>query len=764
MEETVESIKSLAEHILPKQPYYLSLFPTRKYQVSQTDRLDEETIIPLQYSTLVGGEADRGVLLTRAYYSIQEEPNSSNAPAPTTLKVDPNKPRKKVSLKDYKNKKADGDSPPKQEDKVKEKEQSNGLYTIKEKEEGRKQAEPVSKAMDSRRDGKKSALNAKVEATRQRSRSPELRKRLADGDEGPKPTKRVKLEDVTLNGTTRPSKDTNSQKSVRSIPLGKNESKDVRMSSATNGKLAPSNSNLRTGSLKHSSQTNGHGKGHAGQMAHKKTLSSGEPISKTVPRLLSPLHIADLSVDKSSGTFKESILENRPSPKKKITDMNSSNSSNGSNSTITLKNSSSGRDRDLSPGPKRRRVPPLLSPTLPPIVMEELARMEAKLGTPSKESSQKSGQVSDSSVTVKKPTQSIKEEAIHVENKQEERASSFIVTMKYRKRNAKTIERLLNLPSGGKKKAEGLKRDDRTRREASGSVEPGTARKRPRTTDPEPVKRPKTSDTLRPSTPPKQSTAMSRIASNSSQAGTPGAANSLTPSSQLPAEKRRDPITQEKLQRAQRLHGGHKFFMELGTKLKHERDAIMKNKDGVQERERQTAVAAGIQSLLSYMYAVKLQSDALDLERLPRRAQAWREILPLFRVARADCARHPQLVALLLRIQGICTHYMQRTLWFLQSEADIADKFLSITREEAEIWRTADHARRKLGVLDNEFEPWDGGAVGQLIDRLGPWSTPEEAIPVTLEIMRIVITMDGSWKAHDELTKIGRALVSNPSV
>ncbi|KAJ8119600.1 hypothetical protein O1611_g10572 [Lasiodiplodia mahajangana] len=268
------------------------------------------------------------------------------------------------------------------------------------------------------------------------------------------------------------------------------------------------------------------------------------------------------------------------------------------------------------------------------------------------------------------------------------------------------------------------------------------------------------SDSLRPSTPPKQSTAMSRIASNSSQVGTPGAANSLTPSAQLPSEKRREPIPAEKLQRAQRLHSHHKRYMDLGTKLKHERDAIMKNKAGVQEREHQIAVAAGIQSLLLYMHAVKLQSDALDLERLPRRPQSWREILPLFRVVRSDCNRSVPLTALLFRIQGICTNYMGRALWFLPNEPDVADKLVPILRDEAELWRSADYTRRKLGTYDGGSDPSDGGPAGKLIDRIGPWTTPEEAIPITLEVMRNVIHIDGPWKPMDELVKIGRSIAN----
>ncbi|KAI1425624.1 hypothetical protein F5Y12DRAFT_363378 [Xylaria sp. FL1777] len=754
MEEAAKSIESLAEQILPKQPYYLSLSPTRKYQIRPDEgRLDEQDTRHLQYTTLVGGEADRGVLITRAYFTVREEPNSSsNAPTPITLKVDPNKPRKKVSLKDYRNKKVEGDSPPKLE--VKEK--PNGLSTIKEREEIKKRPEPNSKDMDSRRDVKKSIANVKVEV-RHHSPSPERRKRVTEADDGPKPAKRVKVEDATPNGiTARPFKDATSQKSVRSIPSVKNEAKDMKLSSVTNGRPASSNSALRAASPKHTSQVNGHGKT-SGQATHKRAVSNGEPVSKAVPRLLSPLFIGDLSLEKSADTVKENTSESRPSPRKRPVDA----------STLKAQLKKSRNDREPSPSVKKRKVlPPLLSPTLPPIVMDELARVEKKQqDTPSKEVSLKNSQVSDSSVVVKKLPKSTREETIHVDNKRE--SAQYIVTLKYKKRQTKTIERLLNLPPGGKKKTDGLKRDDHAPRESSGSVEPGTARKRPRTTADtiEAQKRPKTSDTLRPSTPPKQSTAMSRIASNSSQVDTPGAANSLTPSTHPSIERRRDgdrPREADRL-RAQRYHAAHKFFMDIGRRLKHERDGIMKTKEKVPEREHQIAVAAGIQSLVSYIYAVNFYTDALELERSPRYIQPWREILPLFSVVRTDCSKNVQLMALVLRIQAIFMSYMRRVLGHLPNEPDIGEKFIRLGKDELEMWRAADHARRKLGTYDGRSSTSDGGAVGKLIDRLGPWITPEDIIPLALEVLRNVLYIDGPWKPIDELAKIGRPLANGVS-
>ncbi|KAI1809497.1 hypothetical protein GGS20DRAFT_284067 [Poronia punctata] len=756
MEKSAKSIKQLADQILPRQPFYLSLSPTRKYRIHPDEkRLDEQDIRHLQFTSLVGGEADRGVLITRGYFDVREEPNSRNAPMAATRQVDPNKPRKKVTLKDYRSKKAEGGSTPKAADK--EKEKPNGLSTIGE-EEGRKRTDTAVQEMDNGRDTKKPTATMKVEAARHRSPSPERKKRPVDTDDGTRAVKRAKVEDATPNGTApRPSKDLPAQvqRSAKPIPHGKNEVKDARPLPTVNGKSVTSSSTLRSASPRPNLQANGLSKSSSnGPSMHKRAISNNEPASKAVPRLLSPLSIDGLSLDKSSDRVKEPPSEPRPSPKKRPAE------------PVNLKPPPKRmkEDREPSPNAKKRRVlPPLLSPTLPPIVMDELARMKTKSGTPSKESKeggQRSSQGSDSSVVVKKSAKSTREDMIHVETRKEEPAS-LVVVMKYKKRQAKTIERLLNLPSGQKKKTEMLRKEERLR-ESSVAVESSTARKRPPTTTNSHVaaKRPRTSENLRPSTPPKQSIAMSRMASNSSQVGTPGATNGLTPSTQIPLERRREPIAPEKLQRAHKLHREHKSFMELGTKLKHQRDAIMKSKGPPPDAEYQVALSAGIQSLLSYMHALSLLSDALDLEQQPRRPHTWREVMPLFRVIRADCSKNMQLSALVLRIQGICMNYMSRSFWFLPSKQEMAEQIVTDNKHEWEVWRSADQMRKKLGTCMNGSDSGDGGLVGKLIDRLGPWSTPEEAIPISLEVMRKTLRLDRPFKPADDLVKVGRSLVN----
>ncbi|KAL7624394.1 hypothetical protein AAE478_005958 [Parahypoxylon ruwenzoriense] len=738
MEEATKTIETLAKNILPPKAHYLSLDTTRYRPHSDEKRLEEQDIRPLQYTTFIS-DADRGILLTRADFDVREDPmNSSNATnTPIPRKTDPNRPKTKLSLKDYKNRKKspDDELPPKLVV------QANKLHPPL-----KKLPDSTTKDMEDRRNARKDIADAKPdaksEARRQRSPSPEKRKRIAEADQDSKPIKRSRVENATPSSTSsRPPRDSNAQKPERQAPLEKKQLKDARAVPITNGRLSLNSTGNKGVSPKPDAQLNGTQKHIASKdKAHKKTDSSTN--SKTsVPPLLSPIDISDY--------INSEPKPPRPSPKKKPLDSNN----------LKPPSKKSRDDREPSPSPKKRKVPPLLSPTLPPIVLEELAK--ANKSTSSKDSSQRSSQISESPKSQKKAGKpSKREETIHVDSNKGQR-ESLLVTMKYKKRNAKTVERLLALPPGGKKKSDLLKKDDRAVRDRSDSLEPGTARKRPIPTidTSEASKRPRTSESLRPSTPPRQSSAMTRVASNSSQAGTPGVVNG-TPAAQ-PPERRRQPVDPEKVQR---LQSRASDYIQLATKLKHERDAVLKQPtEGASERDRQVAIAAGVQCLVSFLLGFKLQSDASDLERRPHSTRAFRELLALFRVTRTDCARHHSLTALILRLQGVCLVQIGRIMWSYPYDPEVAKDILANSKEQQETWRLADNARRAMGVYDGSPKSEDGGSIGKLIDRLGPWTIPEEAIPVTLEVLRKLMQGNGSWKPAEALNKVGHSATNGIS-
>ncbi|KAI1139699.1 hypothetical protein F5Y05DRAFT_330477 [Hypoxylon sp. FL0543] len=735
MEEATKTIEKLVKNILPPQPHFLSLDTTRRYRPHADDkRLEEQDIRPLQYSTFLS-DADRGILLTRAYFDVREEPvNPTNATdTATPRRNDPNRPKTKLSLKDYKNrrKSPDGEEPPK-----------SSTQPTKANAPSKSLPDPVAKDMEGHRDVKKGTPDPKhipkPEARRHRSPSPERKKRFAEAEQDSKPVKRTKVESGTPNSTSsRPSKDHTPIKSERQVSSEKKLLKDSRALPITNGKSALNSTGNKGVSPKPATQVNGSHKLVKSKDGTEKKASSNS-ISKApyVPPLLSPIDMSDYIDDDPNIP--------RPNAKKKPADL----------SSLKPPLKKSREDREPSPSPQKRKVPPLLSPTLPPIVLEELAKTN-KL-TPSKDSSQRNSQTSDSSGGQKKAAKpSKREETIHVDSNKGQR-DSLIVTLKYKKRIAKTVERLLALPPGGKKKSELLKKDDRAARDRSDSLEPGTARKRPvpATDVSEAIKRPKPSESTRPTTPPRQSSAMTRVASNSSQAGTPGVVNGLTPATQ-PPERRRPPADPEKVQR---VLARASTFIQLATRLKHERDAVLKRPtEGVSDRDRQVAIAAGIQCLVSFLLGFKLQSDASDLERKPASTRSLRELLALFRVTRTDCARHNSLTALILRLQGICLVHIGRIMWSYPYDQEFANQIVTNSKDQQETWRLADNARRSMGVYDGSSKSDDGGSIGRLIDRLGPWTIPEEAIPVTLEILRKVMQASGPWKPAEALMKVGHS-------
>ncbi|KAI1084476.1 hypothetical protein F5B20DRAFT_297862 [Whalleya microplaca] len=774
MDEATNTIQSLVKNILPTKAHYLSLDATRRYRPHPDEkRLEEQAVRPLQYTTFVS-DADRGVLLTRAYFSIRED-NAISAPMPRS---EPNKPKVKLSLKDYASKKRspNGDSPSKTTA------QPAKLDAPKEKEEPDKVPDPITKKMETHRDTKKSVPYVKPESRRSRSPSPGRRKRGAEAEQDPRPVKRNKVESAMSSlANSRSAKDGTLKKADRPTPLDKKPPKDPRSLPTVNGKSALSNSGNRDASPKPNSQVNGFQKSGASKDGVQKRENESTTNGKTsVPPLLSPINMSDF-VDKDP----------RPSPRKKPADANN----------LKVPPKKPRDDREPSPTPRKRKIPPLLSPTLPPVIAEELAKELAKDAaklnrTPLKDTNSKSGQVSDSPASQRTATKSSQgEKTIHVDNKKEEyrkedykvdrkkedrqieeyqkeepkkeERKSLKVKLKYKKSIAKRIERLLALPPRRNKKTDALKKDERSVRDRSDSLEPSTARKRPPavTANSEPAKRPKTSDTLRPSTPPRQSSAMARVASNSSQAGTPGIGNNSTPATQ-PPERRRPPVD---LERVQKLQSRGSLFVTLGTKLKHQRDAIMKrpaegDKVSVSDRDRQIAMASGIQSVVSYLYGFKLQGDGYDLERGSRPTRPLRELLLLFRVTRTDCAKDNVLLALVLRIQGICLVYLGRAMCTSPNDPESIKDIFPNCREQQEVWRLADIARRAIGVYDGSAKSDDGGSIGKLIDRLGPWTSPEEAIPVTVEILRRVIPANGSWKPAEALSRVGPFATNGVSV
>lgn len=104
MEAAAKQVKLLSQRILPDRPHHLSLSPDARYKVSPDAQAPEEYIHRrLQYMTFIS-DCDRGVLLTRPYYDMREEPPTPSARETPASSRSDKKPATKMSLTDYKNK------------------------------------------------------------------------------------------------------------------------------------------------------------------------------------------------------------------------------------------------------------------------------------------------------------------------------------------------------------------------------------------------------------------------------------------------------------------------------------------------------------------------------------------------------------------------------------------------------------------------------------------------------------------------------------
>lgn len=737
MEAAAKSIKSLVS-VLPDRPHQLSISSDSRYHLPPNDtRLEEDAIRPLQYMTYLFG-VDRGLLLTRAYSDIRDE--ESHAPKPTRPPLDPNKPKTKVSLSDYKKKKQETNSvdsnTPTPISKPASKSADKDRNPVLKKEES-----PSVDSMLKQATLKKAhpSLPPKPDVRRPGAEpSPERKKRPSDVVEE-RSIKRTKIEG-TPTALPRVSSKSHTPSRAPERPNGHDRklSKELKPSPmpATNGRPVLSNSSTRGVSPRPSSQVNGHSQKSSTGRDITPKKEKAKPSSKelkSIPMLspLGPELGSRIPGYENSPRVKPADKEIKPQ----------------------LKRQREEGEASSTPKSTKLALPPLLSPTLPPVVREAQAAGEKESGQQkdsTKDPGQRNSPFIDTPGSAKKaPVKSTKEDTAQIEVKKERREepATKVVKLKYPKRLAKTIYRLLALAP--KKKSdvpkrellEPPKRDDRTGRERSNSLEPpstATARKRPRTaTDageqPSAMKRPRTSEVAQPSTPSKHTTAMQRVASASSQAGTPGNANNLTPAAPIPDLRRSASVDPEK---ASRLRQQHATLTALGTRLKHKRDRIAKGEGG-SERDKKALMAIDLQSIVAYMAGFKAMDEMRDAERKLREPNMWRSLQPLMRVYKADINNSTQLTALLLRLNCIVQLWHGRSLVSLGPDnTNNARELFQNARDQEQWWRFADDARKRLEDTQS------GDDVAKLIDRLGPWSSSEEVVGVTLKILRKVSRAD----------------------
>ncbi|KAM0277911.1 hypothetical protein ACHAQH_005454 [Verticillium albo-atrum] len=371
----------------------------------------------------------------------------------------------------------------------------------------------------------------------------------------------------------------------------------------------------------------------------------------------------------------------------------------------------------------------LLSPTLPPALEEELARFKE---TPT---ASKTARLPDP-VGSGKPNRPPRrgdddeEDQIRVSTKDKERhrdrigQERFMVTLKCGRRNSKTLKRILALPPSKKERP----------RSASLDAAPASARKRPASSvedikDSIAVKRPRTSEMtsssklVAPSTPAKAGTAMSRGASNNSQAHTPGDINSVTPGDRPPTRQEpREPVNPATIRK---LRDRYERYKDLGGRLKHKRDAMKSNRDRASsESEQKLSIALCLESAMAYMVSFRAVFDSRRLENKAQDPNTWDTILPLLGTLQRDVGdgRHRALDALQLQLKGVILEELIKCYWSLDP-ASSAVRLMHFERMRASIWKSAYDAVER--VDDHHMRC-----------NLGPWTSAEEAIALGLRTVR----------------------------
>ncbi|KAB5585793.1 hypothetical protein GE09DRAFT_38485 [Coniochaeta sp. 2T2.1] len=464
-------------------------------------------------------------------------------------------------------------------------------------------------------------------------------------------------------------------------------------------------------------------------LGHSRTNSATKPA---LPDLLSPIHMA-LDDDNDSPAKK-------PQEKSKL--------------KVPLPSSKPPKRRDL-----KSLIPPLLSPTLPAIVEEDLARNPVKVIP-----------LSQAAGAAKKPKSKPAPDSRPAESKPPERKGllepkprpedpvtrSRIVTLKVRKSLRARVQAILSLPSKSRR--------DALRKDRSASVErtpparkrplpppdaasdaPASKRSRP-SLDARPPSRP-----TAPTTPVKTtSTSMMRVLSNTSQANTPGdstttltpgTAEGRPPTSSAAENNSNSTISLDPamLARSATHRDRHAKYSKLGSKLKHTRDAILRNTRGAPtEAESKRCTALHFEMVLAYMVAFKAHNAMRQAERKPCDFAVWESLLPHIGELRGRANRHRALLALLQQMHALILEEFCQTFMTLDDRA------------AGQLWfRWVKYAKRRREVWEDAHALSEKVAEQKLKAPIGPWTPTEDAVSAALLVIRRWAGAEGvDWKAE----------------
>lgn len=679
MEAAAETVRHLTRTILPERPHQLAQSPDwRSTFEEHPKRIEEWENSRLQYMTLVS-EADRGVLFTRGYYDIRPEPPR---PVPREVNALARGSAKKLSLSDYTKKKtgaATSTSPP------------DTTPSQSQKRSSDRQAPPEPKQSDeARRTGSKlgsadlkpkAALNDALGDSRYvqwvpqaisesahpyfqtltgfslppkpsslppRPPSPERRKRVSDVDDNARPSKKPKPTGTPRQsddkapgkrdeGPSRKPPETLSSrdptplrdgKSLKGAPLSNGRIASKSMTTTTSRPLSPpprsrESNGARAATSERSERTRG------GSIKVDVNPKSSVPL----PPLLSPLRL-DLEGAKESLARKG---DKRPRE-------GGADAPRGSKPKNAEAQHSSKRPK--SPF----RLPPLLSPTLPPEVEAELERDRRRKGSPRTVEVRPASDISESAKRLRAESQA--EDVIESRGRK-----SYIVTLKVpRKLRARWMR--IEDPTSGK----GIRQE---RPGNACTTAPSTvAEKRPAglgseaPSDYPTAKKTRVPDVLvpprmPPSTPSKRGAiSMSRVSSSGSLARTPGDVANATPSVSASVDRvfnAPEPLPRMHHAKQQSLRELESSLISVGKRLKHNGDLFMKDRldhnaaTNGNVRASETNIKLGyvliLESTIAFMMGFHVQDTWRTAAGKVSDHKTWLSLFPLLDFVQKDMRR-----------------------------------------------------------------------------------------------------------------------------
>ncbi|KAJ6441959.1 Ribonucleoside-diphosphate reductase [Purpureocillium lavendulum] len=828
MDAAAKTVESLSEHILPEKPHHLSYNPHWRYRPRPEDsapgarpRFEEWHNPRLQYMTLVS-QADRGTLLTRPYYDMREEPPKPVPREVSALAAGGDNKKKKLSLSDYKNKKTgtpSSASPPEPAIAKKLESERAALPTsdrsVTSNPHVATDQKPAKQTPDSRRpdghkaldsrpslDGKPrpprdgpdttyadrvgtqtqrlanapSSLPPKPPSLPPKPPSPAARKRTADIDDELRPQKRSRPDDrrPVDDRPLPPSKDDlqrrkdRLQPSARENPLPK-EDRLSSSSSLPNGRAilkgaANAPRNPSPGARPRGDSTNGVRPSLGG--SNRGTPTKSDASKSFVPPLLSPLH---LSFDDQKGA--------RGGDEGSIARKKKRDESRDRAPAVKMKKP----EPAPAPPAKKNRpplvVPPLLSPTLPPMVEAELRRKKNASPEPADE---KYRDGRDALGIKRKPAPDKGDE----DSTKPAPRRRLLVKLEIPKHLRQSVKRLLAPPTARK---EAAKRDqnrerekererererDRDRAGSDDASQPLPARKRPMGStdslgDSLATKRPRVSDAASlsrvaatPATPSRKPTAMSRVSSGNSIANTPGEGANATPMTHVDRRPNGNVVQgarPDRHQEIQILNEKEDRLKRMGKTLKHDADLILRSHrspsstsagGGPSESKIKRGYALALEGITAFVMSFQAMNLARRLSNRKSDPSAWLSMLPLLdflqaEMRRDDLSKCKPPLAVLLMFHAVCLDEVLRCYANLDNTPSLVkyEDLLSLERRRSRYWPM-------IRDINSDIDNADMRVV------VSAWYTLDEVTAAALDVLRLWCEEENiDWSAETTLTQ-----------